>query len=156
IRSSWGGRVSTVALTPLSARSAGRLVRAVLPGADIATVARLIERSDGNPFHLEELIRAAHQKRGDELPQTVLAMMQTRLGGFDESARRVLRAASVFGRSFHLEGVGALSGFAALEVRGLLDRLVEGELVVRAGDDGPDSAPLFAFRHALVREAAYA
>src|SRR5262249_35437603 len=49
VRATWGGRVMILALPRLSARASGRLVRAVLGNAvDEATVARLVERCDGN------------------------------------------------------------------------------------------------------------
>ena len=46
--------------------------------------------------------------KGDDLPVTVMAMLQSRIGALDSSARKVLRAASVFGATFWLGGIRAL------------------------------------------------
>jgi predicted ATPase len=93
----------------LRPRAAAQLVAHALgDGVDAATTARIVERSGGNPFYLEELLRAVAEGHGDELPETVVAMAAARLEVLDPSARRVLRAASVFGESFGAAHVGAL------------------------------------------------
>ena len=51
-------------------------------------MATLVERADGNAFYLEELIRAAAEGKGADLPETVLAMVQARLEALDAEARR--------------------------------------------------------------------
>ena len=68
-------------------------------------VARLVERAGGNAFYLEELIRAVAEGKGDALPETVLAMVQAASSALEVDARRVLRAASVFGQAFWRGGV---------------------------------------------------
>src|SRR5580700_5265556 len=85
------------------------------PGPSLAdeTVTRLAARADGNPFYLEELIRAvAERGHGalDALPETVLAMVESRLATLAPEARRALRAGSVFGDVFWPAGVAALLG----------------------------------------------
>src|SRR5213078_3555248 len=89
-----------------------RLVREVLGDAASAeTVARLLERADGNAFYLEELIRAVGSGiTADKLPDSVLGMVQARLEALGNEARRVLRAASVFGLTFWRGGVMKLLG----------------------------------------------
>ncbi|WP_437671285.1 hypothetical protein [Sorangium sp. So ce131] len=100
-----------VRLGELSRRAGERLVRAVAGGgiADDA-VARIVARAAGNVLYLEELVRAEVSGRGDALPETVLAMVQARLSAFGDEARRVLRAASVFGLEFRITAVAALLG----------------------------------------------
>jgi tetratricopeptide (TPR) repeat protein len=122
-------------------------------------VARLAEQAGGNTFYLEELIRAVAEGRPrDELPPTVLAMVQTRLEALPAEARRVLRAAAVFGRSFWHGGVAALLGSTPAELRPFFDLLVEKEVVrTRVPSRFPSSGnEELAFRHATVRDAAYA
>src|SRR5262249_19138048 len=95
-------------LAPLGRRAARQLVRDVL-GADVHRhiVARLLARADDKHYFLEELKR--HSAAGkDELPETVLATVQARLDALSPEARRVLRAGSVFGLSFHAGGVAAI------------------------------------------------
>ncbi len=98
----WAGRaLQEVKLGELSRRAGERLVREVLgDDHDPATTAALVQRSAGNAFYLEELIRATAEGRSEALPETVLAMAQSRIEEQDAEARRILRAASVFGQTF--------------------------------------------------------
>jgi len=104
------GEAQHVRLARLTPRAAEELARSVLDaGASDALIARVVERAEGNPFFLEELLRAVMDGQGDgALPATVLGMVEARLGVLEASTRRVLRAASVFGRRFWSGGVIAL------------------------------------------------
>ena len=134
----------------LGARAAERIARAVLGSeADRGVIARVVERADGNPYFLEELMRFVAEDRGDELPANVLAVLHARLAELDPELRRALRAASVLGERFTAEGVAAVVGMA-IEVQGAIDALIREELLERTDEGG------FAFRHALAREATYA
>jgi hypothetical protein len=122
------------------------------------TIERLVKQADGNAFYLEELIRAVAEGKDRALPDTVLAMVETRLGRLSVEARRVLRAASVFGEVCWESGVTLLLGGAmgATVVGDWLGRLVEQEvLAVRPASRFAGEREL-AFRHALLREGAYA
>jgi eukaryotic-like serine/threonine-protein kinase len=148
-----------VTLGPLSTSSAERLVRGALGAAiDPELVRTLTKRSGGHPFHLEELVRAVADGRGaDALPDSVLGMVQARLDDLGAEARRMLRAASVFGETFRASGVAALMGDEMSEraIRARLVELVEKEMVTE------DRAPaahesVYRFRHMLLRDTAYA
>jgi hypothetical protein len=147
-------RVREIRLEELSRHAAARLVRAAL-GEHVAVdvVERLVERSAGVPFYLEELIRAEAGGRG-VTPETVLAMLQVRLERLPLETRRVLRAASVFGQAFHRGGVAQLCG-ATAPVRDAIAELEEQELVERRADGRFPGDEELVFRHALLREAAY-
>jgi tetratricopeptide (TPR) repeat protein len=156
----WSGRgLHEIELRELPRRAGERLTRAVLTrevlGREISpeAVGAIVERSFGNVFYLEELIRAVAQGKGEELPETVLAMVQARLEALDVEARRVLRAASIFGQSFWAGGVSALLGGAPVDT--WLRSLVELELVVQGQGGRFAGEGEHAFRHALIREAAY-
>ena len=136
----------------LTRRAAERLVRAVLPHDD-AAVARIVEQADGNAFYLEELIRCVVE-RGSELPQTVLAMAQSRLERLELEARRVLRAASVFGGTCFHGGVAALLG-SSLDAEAWLEALSDREILVRRRDPRFAGEKEYEFRHMLLRDAAY-
>ena len=156
----WAGRsVTELRLGDLPRKACERLVREVLgDGVSTEDLAAIVARADGNAFYLEELIRAVAEGHGQALPETVLAMVQGRLDALPTEARRVLRAASVFGRRFWQEGVCALTGGAAAAqtVAQTLGELVSRELVERRGDPVFPGQVEYQFRHALVREAAYA
>lgn len=138
----------------LTRRAAERLVRSVLgPDVDESTLGRIVKLADGNAFYLEELIRRVAEGAVD-LPETVLSMAQSRLDRIEPEARRVLRAASVFGETFWRGGVGAIIGVET-DTEEWLDTLVERELLVRAPQSRFTEDREYQFRHALLRDAAY-
>jgi hypothetical protein len=149
--------VQEVRLGPLTRRAVETLARHCLGDrADAAVLARIVERSGGNAFFLEELIQSVAAGRGVALPGTVLAMVHARLGALDAGARRVLRAAAVFGERFWRGGVSSLlnedaSGrcpewLAALEERELVVPVPEGRF---SGDQE------YVFQSPQLRDAAY-
>jgi len=117
-----------------------------------------VEMSDGNALFLEELIRMAAEERGEEIPETVLAVLQARLSRMEPGLRQVLLAASVFGRTFWPGGVMELLGRQVLgpELEHHLRVLVEQEVISLQPDSHVPSEAEYRFRHALVRDAAYA
>jgi hypothetical protein len=156
----WAPReVSEIRLGALSRKACRRLVSDVLPGGvSEETAAQVIERSEGNAFFLEELVRAVASGSGTALPETVLAMVQARIDALDPEARRVLRAASVFGQRFWERGVGALLGGERmpLDLRAILRDLEEREIISRTSEGALPGEVELTFRHSVMREAAYA
>jgi eukaryotic-like serine/threonine-protein kinase len=148
-----------VRLGRLPARAAERLGRAALGDVvSAASLARTVERADGNALYLEELVRNVAEGRGDELPETVLALVQSRIERLENDARRIVRAASVFGEVFWRGGVGALiaSGSAADDLDAWLDTLTQREVITRVPESRFTEEREYTFRHGLLREAAYA
>jgi eukaryotic-like serine/threonine-protein kinase len=156
----WAARgAHEVRLGELTRKSSEKLVRAVLgDGASDDLVHSLALRSEGNPFYLEELIRAVALGSGGALPETVLVSVQARLERLEPDARQVLRAASVFGDTFWTGGLTALLGGAKKAARLVewLAQLVDAEVVLRRGQGKFPGEQEYQFRHPLVREAAYA
>ncbi|WP_441288249.1 protein kinase domain-containing protein [Sorangium sp. KYC3313] len=153
--------LTQVRLRELSARAAEQLVRGAL-GASVApeTVAAIVDRAAGNAFYLEELVRAVAEGRGGALPETVLGMVEARLAALDPEVRRLLRAASVFGDVSWIGGVSALVGARTL-ASGPSDadawaELFDREILERRPSSRFAGQEEIAFRHALLREGAYA
>jgi predicted ATPase len=156
----WAERqLQTLSLKQLGKKASERLVRHVLgEGAERTLVEPLVQLSEGNAFYLEELIRAAAEGQLSDHPETVVAMVQSRLDALDDDARRILRAASVLGEVFWAGAVAHLFGGAehTAELGTRLAELVRRELIVlRKQGRCPDEAE-YMFRHALLREGAYA
>jgi tetratricopeptide (TPR) repeat protein len=149
-----------VRLAPLQARASHQLVEQLLGVLSDDAATRIVERATGNPLFLEELARAvaAGHDHDRTLPDSVLLMLQARLDGVDPDARRILRAASVFGERFTTGGVAALvADRPAEDARDHLRNLAVAELIIeQAGGAGGPAGERWAFRHALVRDAAYA
>jgi tetratricopeptide (TPR) repeat protein len=144
-----------VRLPRLTTRAAERLVRSALgEPLDPEIVVNVVRIADGNPFYLEELIRRV-AAGSTEWPDTVLAMAQSRLEHLDADARHVLRAASVLGEACWAEGVGVMIE-RSVDVTLVLDSLVEREILFRPTASRYASVREYRFRHALLRDAAYA
>jgi tetratricopeptide (TPR) repeat protein len=156
----WQGRpLEELRLRELTRSGSERLVKSALGNkAAPEVIERIVAQASGNPFYLEELLRAVVDGKGDALPETVLSMVHARLERLEPLARRVLRAASIFGQVFWEGGVrhllGDRRGGAAIEdwMRTLVDR----EVVARRGEGKFPGEREYVFRHELLREAAYA
>jgi len=154
----WVGRLQELSLHGLSRKASARLVHEVLgPQVSDSVVERIIEQASGNALFLEELIRMVAEGRGEALPKTVLAMLQSRLLRLEPGARQALLAASFFGRTFWLEGVEALLGqhVSRRDVEHWLQQLVELELVEQQLSTQHPSQKEYRFRHGLIRDVAY-
>ncbi|XXT14958.1 protein kinase [Sorangium sp. So ce429] len=156
----WAERgLSELRLRELPARAAENLVRSAL-GASVAPeeVSALVRRAEGNAFYLEELIRAVAEGRGCASPETVLGIVEARLAVLGPEARRLLRAASVFGQVSWTRGVCALLGTTApgASQTDAWSELLEREILERRPISRIAGEEEIAFRHALLWEGAYA
>jgi tetratricopeptide (TPR) repeat protein len=153
-------RVTRMSLAELSPKASAALVRTALgEEAPPEILSRIVEQAAGNPFFLEELIRAAAEgHEGGHLPGSVLAMAEARLDALPEALRQVLRAASVFGETFSRTGISVLLGRSPESVDAALDELIEREILLgspAARSPVRRDAEL-SFRHSLMRQVAYA
>lgn len=150
-------RTHEIRLRPLSAQASQILAKQTLgESVGAETLERVVALADGHPFFLEELVRAVSVGEKDALPDTVVAMVQARLEHLEDDARRVLRAASVFGDVFWAGAVAQLAGETRVALDGLLANLEAQELITRQPRGRFLGEQEFSFRHALVREGAYA
>jgi adenylate cyclase len=128
----------------------------------------IIERSQGNPFFLEELVNALVE-RGDfegekgayrlkggidtiPLPPTVQAVVAARIDRLDDNAKRVLEIASVVGREISISILDLVTGLAPTELSEAAQHLRQAELLY---DVAPFEQRCLAFRHPLIQEVAY-
>jgi eukaryotic-like serine/threonine-protein kinase len=152
----WVSRnVQEIRLGELTRKASERLARGALGdayGAD--EIDRIIARAGGNPHCLSELIRATAQRRGDELPETVAAIVLARLSAFPPEERRLLRAASILGEPFSKDAVGALLGEPTADLDARFEVLVDREILSRQRSPGPLGEDVYTFRHPLLREGA--
>jgi tetratricopeptide (TPR) repeat protein len=153
----WSDRgVTTMRLGPLRKKIALNFVRNFLPDIDEPAAVRLVDLSGGNPFFLEELIRARASGRESGTPETVLAVLQTSLDELTSSHRMVLRAASVFGETFWQGALRPLLGQDVENLPELMSELVEREILVLRSKDRFADEEEFGFAQGLWRDAAYA
>ena len=159
-------RAITMTLPPLMPSEA-RQVAELLLGAEApaAVVDRVCETAEGNPLYLEQLTAMLADQGllvdgrwvgsddvDVDIPETLQALLASRLDRLDPIPRLILERASVEGRRFRIEAIRALApdldqeefegAIASLERRGL----------VQPEDE---AAGRWRFAHALVLDAAY-
>ncbi len=145
-----------VHLAPLSRSAASRVVRFVL-GADASSqaIAEIVQRAEGNPFFLEEIVRA-RLLGGGAIPETVIGALQARIDGAGEAGRRVLAVGSIFGLSFWSGGVQSVLDQEGYDVLDAVNDLVASEMLVERGQSRIAMSRELKFASELVREAALA
>ncbi|MCX4993671.1 adenylate/guanylate cyclase domain-containing protein [Streptomyces sp. NBC_00568] len=164
--SGWGsGRLKSVSLIVpgLSPEESGALAAGLDEvGAHQADPAsdRVLERAEGNPLHLEQLLAMRGEGGSvDGLPPTVQALLAARVGALERAERDALDLASVVGREFALEELADLAaaavhgGGAAEAVRPAVRRLTRRRLVEPARHRA--GGTLFRFSSGLVQEVVY-
>lgn len=128
----------------------------------------IIERAQGNPFFLEELInalvergdfegeRGAYRLKGGAdsipLPSTVQAVVAARIDRLEDGAKKVLEVASVIGREISIPILDLVTGLNPNELSEATRSLRQAELLY---DVPPFEQRLLAFRHPLIQEVAY-
>jgi class 3 adenylate cyclase/tetratricopeptide (TPR) repeat protein len=139
----------TFTLTALDDAATGALAAAATASTPLPSheLARLVERSGGNPLFLEELVAVASQsERLTELPESIEALMTARIDGLPRRERTVLRHVTVLGQRFSAELAAAVLDESVVELDGVWDRLADFLLL-----DGES----ISFRHVLLRDVAY-
>jgi class 3 adenylate cyclase len=142
----------TIALEALPPEDASRIVDGLAPETLTEDLrAFVVERSDGNPLFVEEIVRMlADRGVTDEIPRdlvvpdTVQALLAERIDLLPPVEKSALQAAAAIGRTF-----------AAAAVRELIEEEPRLEALAERGFVRSGGAEL-AFIHALTREVAYA
>jgi tetratricopeptide (TPR) repeat protein len=146
---------ATIRLTGLRPSDVVTLVGArVGRGApDEALAQRLCAQTGGNPFFIEELLRAGEAlEHPIGVPESVKEVLGRRLERLSPVALDTLTLAAVLGRDFRLAALEVVASEHGLDE--LLDAL---EAAVKAGlvVEDPGEVDRFSFTHALVRETLY-
>ncbi|MCZ2526473.1 adenylate/guanylate cyclase domain-containing protein [Streptomyces sp. HB2AG] len=123
LRPGWGsGRLRSAALmlSGLSPEESALLAVGLDEvAAHRAGSALAVERAEGNPLHLEQLLSMMAEGEpgeacpADALPPTVHALIGARLDTLDRAERTALDLAAVLGREFHLDELADLTAAAA-------------------------------------------
>lgn len=115
------------------------------PDASLDLIGLCVDRSEGNPLFLEQLLRNAASTGFDAVPDTVQSLVQASLDTLDGVDREALEAAAVMGQRFRIEDVRRVVNSPTYDPL----ELVAHHLVTSDGDR-------FLFAHALVRDGVYA
>jgi DNA-binding NarL/FixJ family response regulator/tetratricopeptide (TPR) repeat protein len=151
------GRVERIDVQRLDQAETAALLTAILgtpPGDDLTD--QIHRRSDGNPFFVEELLGAGDEAADGRLPSTLRDVLLARIVALPEYAQTVIGVAAVAGRRVDHD---LLARVAPMDPADLVDalRTAVGSqvLVTGAGTVGDSGVGDYAFRHALLQEAAY-
>ncbi len=176
LRPGWGGgkrTFSSVALDPLTPDEADALVTHLLAIEELppAVHRRILERAEGNPFFLEEIIRqlidqsfivqsgsrwrAAEGIGEVEIPDTVQGVLAARIDLLAAPEKRALQSAAVVGRVFWPSPVGLLLNGERATLGDILASLESRELVLERLGSGISGEHEYIFKHILTRDVAY-
>ena len=168
-------RLVDLQLQPLSKGEgqllAGQLVTQSTPEAQTLKH-RIVERAEGNPFFVEELIRMLIDQGGltrahtdgswqvtplahallRSVPRTVKGLILARFDRLPEGLRRVLQRAAVFGNTFPVSLLSTLNGTDPDVLTTQLDELEARQLLLA---EPFRSEAGYVFRHALLQETIY-
>jgi class 3 adenylate cyclase/predicted ATPase len=167
----WTGQpqVSMLALNRLDRRDRTALVDQIAGGKALPheVVAQIADRTDGVPLFVEELTKSVLESgllRAEvdryvldgalpplAVPTTLHASLMARLDRL-ASVRPVAQTGAAIGREFSYALLRAVSRLPEDELQAAITRLVASELVFQRGTP-PDA--VYAFKHALVQEAAH-
>jgi class 3 adenylate cyclase len=159
------GIADLVELEPLSEDGIGEMLAAILGTGSVDRELHelMLERTEGNPFVLEEMLRevvegstsAAGVDRDavgrTRLPESVRHAILLRVQRLDDEQAAVLEAAAALGRSFDHEILLEVSGAPEATVHGALEAAIAQQLI----EEDPGRPGRYAWRHALTQEAIY-
>jgi class 3 adenylate cyclase/tetratricopeptide (TPR) repeat protein len=167
----FANQLTLIELSPLSLTNSRRLVSNLIEIDNLPeqTQQMMLEKSDGNPFYMEEIVRnliehgalvqdtasgrwqATQQIEKVTVPDTIQGLLIARIDRLDEDLKRVVRSAAVIGRAFLYRVLNAvLANERNLEHQ--LDQLQRVELI-QEKKRIPELE--YIFKHALAQEVAY-
>ena len=157
-------------LDPLGKESADEMLTALLgDGKDLLPLRRLIiERTEGNPFFMEEIVqvlldegalvrdravlRLTKPLNAQKIPPTVQGILAARMDRLPADAKELLQTLAVTGREFPLSLIHAVVAKSDEELDRLLNELQLGEFIYEQPAIGGIE---YVFKHALTQEVAY-
>lgn len=168
----WGDQphYQQIKLEALAQESLEQLLQVLLgTHAELAPVKQfLIERTEGNPFFIEEIVRSLVEtkvlvgKRGQYrlaqtfssvgVPATVSAVLYARIDRLGEEQKRLLQEAAVIGKDVPFALLQAITEMEEKDLRVRLARLNEAEFLYESRLF-PDLE--YTFKHSLTRDVAY-
>jgi class 3 adenylate cyclase/predicted ATPase len=158
---------AAIALKPLGPASAAAMVRSLAADRALpaAVVQQIVDKTDGVPLFIEEVAKAVLQglaegtgpaaagaRAAPAIPDTLQDSLMARL---DRAApmKATAQVASAIGREFALDLLEAVAPLSPEAVREAIDGLIAAGLLFRQTQRAEE---VYAFKHALVQDAAYA
>jgi DNA-binding SARP family transcriptional activator/tetratricopeptide (TPR) repeat protein len=140
------GAFDRVELRGLALEDVSTLARSVLGTDEIAP--RVLARTDGNAFFVEEVLRGLAESGPHAVPESVRHAVGVRLSRMGDDANELIAAAAILGLENDARALQATAGLEPDTAEAALDEVLRGRLL------RPATMPhRFAFTHALVRDA---
>jgi class 3 adenylate cyclase/tetratricopeptide (TPR) repeat protein len=166
-----GRNRTTLTLDPLDPASMDALVEALVPGMPPTARASVTAQAQGIPLFAVETVRAlidrdvvqpvegVYRLVGDvgelAVPDSLHALLASRLDALDPGARRLVADAAVLGTTFPAEALIAISGEDEPVVRVALAELVRREVFTVSADPLSPEKGSYAFAQNMLRQVAY-
>ena len=171
VEMNYAHRYAQINLLPLPENESNQLINSYLGGADLPQNIRqlILQKSDGNPFFMEEVIRGlmdddilVHDPEAEawkmntsvediSIPENLSALITARIDRLEETAKYVLQIAAVVGRTFYRR-VLALINDPTIDLDLELSKLQQMGLI-RELTREPESE--YIFRQVLTQETIY-
>ena len=140
--STHGSPLMTVDLGPLRPHEAKLLADGLMKEPN--QLAECIERAEGNPLFLEQLLRNAQESGTANLPASIQSLVLARMDRLGARDKTALQAASVIGKRFAIDALRGLAEDPEYDC----NALIAVDLVRPEGAD-------YVFAHALIQEGVY-
>ncbi len=173
-RPDWGAgkrNFTSLYLEPLPESAMRELLGGLVPGLPAPAVRAIVARAEGVPLYAVETVRmlvAQGRLRTDgetyvptadlstlDVPETLTALIASRLDGLEPADRALVADAAVLGQNFTLAGLAAVSGYKTGDLEPHLRALVRREILALEADPRSPERGQYAFVQALIREVAY-
>ncbi|MCA1725214.1 MAG: AAA family ATPase, partial [Thermomicrobia bacterium] len=164
------GRVATIRLARLSASATVALLQEMVREDAESLAERLHRETEGNPLFVVEIVRALMEQGSLQLgatspreiadlalPDSIQAVIRSRLERLDAASRQFLTAAAIFDGGFDFDDALAVSGQPEDEGLDALDTLLRARLLRESTDHGqaPSADLRYVFDHDKLRQVVY-
>jgi DNA-binding CsgD family transcriptional regulator/tetratricopeptide (TPR) repeat protein len=142
-------RAKIIDLRPLGRRDVATLMAGhtgTTPQPSVLT--SMLERSEGNPLYVEELLAAEEISGTSGIPEHLADLLRARVDRLSDQTRRLLRVASVDGSGVDTELLTQVTGRGREDIEGSLREALDANVLRKRADQ-------LEFRHGLIREAVY-
>jgi tetratricopeptide (TPR) repeat protein len=173
-RATWGAgkrQFTSVYLEPLPEPAIRELLAGLVPGLPDTAAKAIAGRADGIPLYAVETVRmlvadgrlveegGVYTPSGDlsqlAVPESLTALIASRLDALEPEARTVAQDASVLGQRFTVAGLGAVTGLDPATLEPLLATLLRREMLTLETDPRSPERNQYGFVQSLIREVAY-
>ncbi|MEX1334294.1 MAG: AAA family ATPase, partial [Candidatus Limnocylindrales bacterium] len=174
-RPGWGTSArsfNTIGLEPLTDGHMRDLLAGLVPAMPPAAIEQVLARADGIPLYAVETVRmlvadgrllanddGTFRPAGDlgelAMPDTLRALVASRLDALDDADRSLLQDAAVLGKTFSGEALAAIYGQEQSEIESRLRALTKREVLEISVDPASPERGQYGFVQSVIREVAY-